>query len=184
MSLNGSRIAHVVLRESLLVGILALASVLYIYHGILYLMGDVAPRSTRPEAYILVTAILYVFVRGIDLVLRSRAPRVKANLELCPECGQELSDAAPKLIHPQVSEPLEPRPSQKEVLAAVALRKAIDDARDVARMRGRAVDPVVSALRGDFRNAPAAVLASREDSDGASHAKPVPREPWRPRLGR
>ena len=181
---NESRLAHVALREALLLGILALASVLFINHGILYLTGDVAPRSTRPESYALVTVVLYVFVRGIDLVLRVRAPRVKADLVLCPECGQDLADGTPKAAQVDRTEPLTPRPTEKEILAAVALRRAIDDARRVAELRGRGVDPVVSAFRGDFENAPAALLKAREELELPTSAPRVPREPWRPKIGR
>lgn len=184
MNADHSRLAHVALREGLLVGILALASALFMNHGILYLAGDTVPRTTRPEAYVLVTAILYVFVRGIDLLLRARAPRVRANLVLCPECGQELGDATPVGSTGRRAEPLSPRPTEKQILAAVALRRAIDDARRIAELRGRRADPVVAAFRGDFENAPTALLAAREDPDVVMASKRVPREPWRPRLGR
>lgn len=181
---NRSRLVELAMRELLLLGIVALAAVLFINHGLLYLNGDNVPRTTRPEAYILATAIFYVFVRGVDIVLRMRAPRVAADLVLCPECGQELGDPTPKANPGHATIDVSQRPSERDVLTAVALRRAIDEARRIAARRGRTVDPVVSAIRGDFENAPAAMLREPEEGDSGLDIPRIPREPWRPKLRR
>jgi len=176
VSAQGHRFIHLALREALLVALLAAAAGLFINHGLLYLTGDTTPRSTRPEAYVLSTLVLYLFVRGVDLVLRLRPPRVQGDLVLCPECRQELPDGTPQGIEAHFRRPLTPPPTEREILAAIALRKAVDEARYNAQRRGTGLDPLAALLKGDVANPASAVQVVRgtrapEEPKGPSRAE-------------
>lgn len=150
MNARRSWLAHVALKETLLLGIAAIAAALFHNHEILYFDGS-APRPTDPAAFVVLTTILYLLLQVARLAFSVRGPKVRGDLILCPECGQPLDDGTPKGVEAHQEVALTPRPTEKEVLAAVALRKAIDDAR-VAAERSAAVRASVSDLPGRIEN--------------------------------
>ncbi len=178
MNASEQRLANLAVRELLLLGLLASAAVLFINHGLLYFTGDTTPRSTRPEAYVVTTLVLYVFVRGTFLVLGLRPPRVHGDLVLCPECGQELEDATPKGLADHYGTTVTPRPTERDVLAAIALRKAVDEARYNAQRRSAGPDPLAALLKGDIENLTSAVQFVR-----GTRAPEDPKGPSRPETG-
>jgi hypothetical protein len=72
-------------REVLFVVICGAGGWLFLNHGILYLRGDPLPAVSR-EAYVLTTAVLYLFVRSLTLVAGGRAFPARDDVR-CPECG-------------------------------------------------------------------------------------------------
>ena len=152
MNARRSWLAHVALKEVLLLGIAAIAAALFYNHEVLYFDGS-APRPTDPAAYVVLTTILYLLLQVARLAFSFRGPKVRGDLILCPECGQPLDDGTPKGVEAHHEAVLTPRPTEKEVLAAVALRKAIDDAR-VAAQRSAAVRANVPELLGQIENPP------------------------------
>ncbi|MGQ0796953.1 MAG: hypothetical protein ACT4OI_03695 [Methanobacteriota archaeon] len=175
MNASESRFVEVLLRELLLLALLGGAAVLFINHGILYFTGDTALRSSRPEAYVVTTLVFYVFVRGVYLVLSVRPHRVQGDLVLCPECGQELADPTAAGLAEHYQEVLTPKPSERDVLAAIALRKAVDEARFNAERRGAGPDPLAALVRGNLDNLPAGVKVvrgTREPDDARRPSRP------------
>ncbi|MGI0148140.1 MAG: hypothetical protein ACREDF_01225, partial [Thermoplasmata archaeon] len=79
-------------REVLLVGIAGLASFVFINHDALYLPEQFHLSDVRIESYILVTSILYLFLRMVIIIVEMRPPPGRAELVQCPECGQWLAD--------------------------------------------------------------------------------------------
>lgn len=152
MNASEQGLVNLAVRELLLLGLLAGAAVLFINHGLLYFTGDTTARSTRPEAYVVTTLVLYLFVRGVYLVLSLRPPRVQGDLVLCPECGQELDDPTPKGLADHHRVPVTPRPTERDVIAAIALRKAVDEARFNAQRRNAGPDPLAALLKIDIEN--------------------------------
>ncbi len=73
------------LREVLFVVICGAGAWLFLNHGILYLRGDPLPAIPM-EAYVLTTAVLYLFVRSLTLVAGGRALPARDDAR-CPECG-------------------------------------------------------------------------------------------------
>jgi hypothetical protein len=111
-----------------LVGLAAAAAFVFINHENLYLTHPFQLADVRIESYALATIMIYLFLRLVVLALEMRPARARANLVRCPECGQWLDarTAASLAAHRRVE--LTPKPSQKEVVSAVALRKAVDAA--------------------------------------------------------
>lgn len=124
-----TREARMAVREALLVVISAGAAFLFINHANLYLSGPFTLRDVRIESYVLATIVIYLFMRVAILAVEMRPPRGHGELVRCPECGQWLDDptAAGKEAHRALE--LTPKPTPKEVVSAVALRKAVDAAR-------------------------------------------------------
>lgn len=154
MDASGNRLAAVVVREALLLALLAVGAWVFLNHGLLYFTGDTAPRSTRAEAYVVTTLVFYVFVRGTFLVLSLRPPRAEGDLVPCPECGQELDDGTPKGLIEHYRTALTPRPTERDVLAAIALRRAVDKARLGADRTRRGTDPLDALLDRIVDNPP------------------------------
>lgn len=115
--------------EGLLVGLAGTAAFMFINHENLYLTHPFQLADVRIESYALATIMLYLFLRLVILALEMRPARAPANVMRCPECGQWLDarTAAGLAAHRRIE--LTPKPSQKEVVSAVALRKAVDAAR-------------------------------------------------------
>ena len=173
-----ARAVHALLREALLVTLLLGAAFLFLNHGLLYFTGDTTPRSTRPEAYVMTTLALYIFVRGIDMVLRLRLPpREEGGLVLCPECGQELDDPTPQGLEAHFREPGTGRPSERDVLAAIALRKALDDARRAAKTRVRRDGLPTAATRRTDNSLVGPGGRSTQDSPAVERVVPPAKRP-------
>lgn len=128
-------------RESLLVGLAAAAAFVFINHENLYLTHPFQLADVRIESYVLATIMAFLFLRLAILAFEMRPTRASANLVRCPECGQLLDayTAAALAAHRRIE--LTPKPSQKEIVSAVALRKAVDAAR---------LPTVPRRLPGDF----------------------------------
>lgn len=140
------------MREAAILAIAAVAAVVFLNHEFFYLRGDFTPYRGPLSAYILLTAVVYLLVRVVFLVAAMFFPRKRPEFIVCPECGRALEDASPhgKAEHRRIA--LTPKPTEKEVLSAIMLRKAIDDARRSAKRELSGVRVEVPKLPGDVEN--------------------------------
>ena len=115
-------------RELAIVSLAGLASFLFINHENLYLSGPFALSNAPLEAYFLATIVIYLFLRMLITAAGMRPTRIRSGSLRCPECGQPLDNltAAGLEAHHRIERT--PRPSEKEVVSAAALRKAVDAA--------------------------------------------------------
>ena len=115
-------------RELAIVSLAGLASFLFINHENLYLSGPFALSNAPLEAYFLATIVIYLFLRMLISAAGMRPTRVGSGSVRCPECGQRLDTltAARREAHHRIE--LTPKPLEKEVVSAGALRKAVDAA--------------------------------------------------------
>lgn len=153
MELSGSRYARTTAREFAVLGVAAVGAYLFFIHGSLYLQSGSIARPLTLEGFLLVTAILYLFLRLNFAVAGLYYPRRTEHV-VCEECGRAVEPTAPhEATHgPRTNHPR--RPTEKEVLAAVLLRRAIDDARRSSQkdLVGRRPDEV--RVPGDIENVP------------------------------
>jgi hypothetical protein len=167
-----------------LVGLAAAGAFVFINHDNLYLTHPFQLADVRIESYALATIMIYLFLRLVILALEMRPTRAPANLMRCPECGQWLDarTSAALAAHRRIE--LTPKPSQKEVVSAVALRRAVDAAR-LPSVPGRlprdletnvAIPPPANAGNPDL-------TAARADPDYLERMRHSPR-PSDPRLKR
>ena len=179
-----TRSSQFVAREILLVGIAAAAAFVFINHDNLYLSHPFRLSDARIESYSLATAMIYLFLRLVIVALDLRPPRSHADSVRCPECGQWLDDptAAGLEAHRRIE--LTPKPSQKEIVSAVALRKAVDAARlGNLPHPARSGEPNPSALIP--ANATSEdLVAALNDPDFFERMRHSPRPPADPRLKR
>lgn len=118
------------MKEITVLGVAAFGSLLFLYHDAFYLQPGYTPPSVSLASYLLVTAVLYLFFRVAFLVVGLFVPKTRRVYVVCPECGRSLETAAHAHgATPRTAAVPRPRPSQREVLQAVALRRAIDEAR-------------------------------------------------------
>jgi hypothetical protein len=101
----------------------------FINHENLYLTHPFQLADVRIESYALATIMIYLFLRLVILAFEMRPTRTLANRVRCPECGQWLDTRTAAGLAAQRRIELTPKPSQKEVVAAVALRRAVDATR-------------------------------------------------------
>jgi hypothetical protein len=120
-------------REFGLLAVAALGAYLFFIQGALYLQEGTNGRPLTLEGFLLLTAIIYIFLRLTFLVAGLYFPRSQLEYVVCPECGRAHEQTDPKEVAWRRRVPAERKPSEKEVLAAVMLRKAIDDARRSAQ---------------------------------------------------
>jgi hypothetical protein len=173
--------ARFALREVSLVAIAAAAAVILLTYGNLYLNGAVRIENTRIEPYFLVTAVTYLFLRFVAIALEMRSPRVHADLVRCPECGRWLDDPTASGLEAHRRVELTPKPTEKEIVSAVALRRAVDAARlgihqraDGRMASGPSGPPRPSDLTG------ADMIAAQNDPDfpeGSRQGPPIRPEP-------
>jgi len=144
-----TREARMAVRETLLVVIAAGAAFLFINHSNLYLAGPFALQDVRIESYVLATIVLYLFMRVAIIAMEMRPPRGHGEAVRCPECGQWIDDptAAGKEAHRALE--LTPKPTPREVVSAVALRKAVDAARVVPHSSARVLPGTMPAPPSD-----------------------------------
>ena len=179
---SGSRFAA---REVLLVGIAAAASFVFLNHENLYLDRPFAFADARIESYILATTVLYLFLRLVIIVAEMRSPRRHEELVRCPECGQWLDDPTTAGLEAHRRIELTPRPSPKEIVSAVALRRAIEAARfGTPNPRGRRADERSPAAPRPENPAVQDLIAALNDPDFLERARHSPRPPSDPRLKR
>ena len=130
MPRSASGFARDAARETSVLAIAMVGAFLFFIHGSLYLQAGSAGRPVTLEGFLLVTAILYLFLRLIFVVAGLYFPRPRRAYAVCPKCGRTF-DATTPARRRRVA--VTPRPSEKEDLAAIMLRRAIDDARRSAR---------------------------------------------------
>jgi len=172
-------------REALLVGIGAAASFVFLNHQALYLDRPFRVSDAPIESYILATAVLYLFLRLVIVVAEMRPPRAHEELVRCPECGQWLDDRSAAGLEAHRRIELTPKPSTKEVVSAVALRKAVDAARFDPHSPSE--NPVAAPI--PIRQKPANLsatdlIAAFRDPDFLERARHSPKPPPDPRLKR
>ena len=124
-----TRSSRYVLREFLLLVIAVAAAFVFINHDNLYLNHPFRLADARIESYLLASVVIYLFLRVAIIALEMRPPRPADGLLRCPECGQwiDVRSADGLAAHHRIA--LTPKPSPKEIVSAVALRKAVDAAR-------------------------------------------------------
>ena len=124
-----TRSSRYALRELLLLVIAAAASFVFINHENLYLNHPFRLADARIESYLLATIVIYLFLRVAIIALEMRPPQTSDGLVRCPECGQwiDVQSFDGLAAHHRIV--LTPKPSSKEIVSAVALRRAVDAAR-------------------------------------------------------
>jgi hypothetical protein len=120
-------------REFAVLAVAALGAYLFFIHGALYLQPGSSSRPVTLEGFLLVTALLYLLLRLTFVVAGFYLPPAQPKYVVCPECGEKQDEAHPVEVAWRRRVPASAKPSDKEVLAAVMLRKAIDDARRTAQ---------------------------------------------------
>ena len=126
MSKYSTRSGRSLRGEGLLAGLAAAAAFVFINHENLYLTHPFQLADVRIESYALATIMIYLFLRLVILALEMRPARARTNMMRCPECGQWLDARAAESIAAHRRIELTPKPSQKEVVSAIALRRAVD----------------------------------------------------------
>ena len=179
-----TRSSRFVVREILLVGIAAAASFVFINHDNLYLSHPFRLSDARIESYFLATAMAYLFLRLVIVALELRLPRGHSELVRCPECGQWLDDPSAAGLEAHRRIELTPKPSRKEIVSAVALRKAVDAARF-----GNLTHPMESQEPNPAALIPANatsedLVAALDDPDFLERMRHSPRPQVDPRLKR
>jgi len=154
MELRESEFARAMARESAVLAVAVLGAYLFFIHGSLYLQPGSVARPLTLEGFLLVTVIVYLFLRLIFVVAGLYYPRAQRQLVVCAECGRAMDPNAPDHAVPHTRKRVAARPSEKEILAAVMLRKAIDDARRSSRKDLSGPRPNDVHLPGDIENVP------------------------------
>lgn len=153
MALSDSRYLRSTAREFAVLAVAAVGAFLFFIHGSLYLSSGAVARPLTLEGFLLVTTILYLFFRLIFVVAAFYFPRPKTEYIVCPECGRAYDENSPEEVAHHRRTPLSPRPTEREVMAAIFLRKAIDDARRTSRKDLAGPREVVTRLPGEVENA-------------------------------
>ncbi len=152
MELSESRYAKATAREFAVLAIAAIGTFLFFIHGSLYLQPGSQARPLTLEGFLLVTTILYLFLRLIFVVAGFYFPRARTEYVVCPECGREYDDAQPEEVAQHHRATVTPRPTEREVMAAIMLRRAIDDARRSSHRDLAGPRDVVARLPGEVEN--------------------------------
>ncbi len=144
-------------RELAVLAVAALGAYLFFIHGSLYLQPGSQARPLTPEGFFLVTTILYLLLRLVIVVAGLYYPRPRTEVTVCAECGREIAEGAPDAVERHRRATLSPRPTEKEVMAAIMLRKAIDDARRSAQKPLSGPRDEVVRFPGEVENLPVPV---------------------------
>ncbi len=175
------------MRELAILGIAGAGSLLFMVHeGFYFASGSIGfalPARTPPWAYLLLTGVLYLFLRMVFLVAGLFFVRERPEYIVCPECGRRLTDTSPDGVEAHRRLELTPRPTEREVMAAIMLRRAIDDARRSARKE--LTGPIVEfrELPGDVENPPVSLEEFDRilrELDGGRTGRPSDRGPRGP----
>lgn len=153
MELSESRYFRSTAREFAVLAVAAVGAFLFFIHGSLYLQPGSTARPLTLEGFLLVTTILYLFFRLVFVVAGFYFPRSRPEYVVCPECGRAFDEATHTDAAAHRRDPVTPRPTEKEVMAAIMLRKAIDDARRSSRRDLAGPLDVAARLPGDVENA-------------------------------
>ena len=156
---NRRWIAFVVGRESLLLWFCFLGSWLFLNHGLLYLQPRVQTANAPPQAYALTAAVIYIFVRGISLVVETRLP---------PPVRAET-----------------PRPKEPAPLAVKPVRRIVSRQDGAAGpltgdLLRNAVISAQAILPATGDRGPTAFSALAHEPPVGAHSARARREPWRP----
>lgn len=154
MELSRSGYVRNTAREFAVLAVAALGAYIFFIHGSLYVQPGSVGRPLTLEGFLLVTAILYLFLRLVFVVAGLYYPRPIPQPAVCTECGKALDEPTAPPVVRRASAGRVRRPTEKEVLAAVMLRKAIDDARRLAKKDLVAPPAVQARLPGEPENAP------------------------------
>ena len=152
MSPSDRRFVRQVAREFALLGVAAVGAFLFFIHGSLYLQAGSTARPLTLEGFLLVTTIVYLFLRLILAVAGMYLPRTRPEYVVCPECGRAYDESLPGRAEHHHRAALSPKPTEKEVMAAILLRKAIDEARRSAEKDLAGPRAEVTRLPGDVEN--------------------------------
>ena len=172
-------------RELAIVSLAGLASFLFINHENLYLSGPFALSNAPLEAYFLATIVIYLFLRMLISAAGMRPTRVRSGSLRCPECGQRLDSltAAGREAHDRIE--LTPKPLEKEVVSAGALRKAVDAAHLSVRASKMASQESPVVPPRDLENISGHdLVAAIDDPDLLERLLHGPNPPRDPRLKR
>jgi hypothetical protein len=157
---NRRWIAFVVGREALLLGFCFLGSWLFLNHGLLYLQPRTEIVDARLQAYALTTAVIYIFIRGISLVVEIRLP---------PRTGAGTGHRWEQAI------PLDVKPVRRNVATQDRARS-----RPAAVLLRNAVVSAQAAIPPTGVRAPTPLSALTNEHPGPSPLQRPKREPWRP----
>lgn len=153
MELSESRYFRSTAREFAVLAVAAIGAFLFFIHGSLYLQPGSTARPLTLEGFLLVTTILYLFLRLLFVVAGFYFPKARPEYIVCPECGRAYDEAVPAEVAEHRRAAVSPRPTEKEVMAAIMLRKAIDEARRSSRRDLAGPRDVVTRLPGEVENA-------------------------------
>ncbi len=172
-------------REFAIVSLAGLASFLFLNHENLYLREPLALSNAPIEAYFLATIVIYLFLRMLIIAAEMRPTRSRKGAIRCPECGQRLDTltAAGRDAHRRIE--LTPKPSEREIVSAVALRKAVDAAHFSARTSKVVFRDEVTTTARDLENVSSRdLVAAIDDPDLLERLRHSPNPPRDPRLKR
>ncbi len=172
-------------RELAIVSLAGIASFLFINHENLYLSRPFALSNAPLEAYFLATIVIYLFLRMLIIAAEMRPTRASAGSLRCPECGQRLDGltAEARDAHRRIE--LTPKPSEKEVVSGVALRKAVDAARFSTRASKAVSREDITTSARDLENVSSRdLVAAIDDPDLLERLLHGPNPPRDPRLKR
>ncbi len=153
MKLSDRRYVQQMAREFALLAVAAAGAYLFFIHGSLYLQAGSAARPVTLEGFLLVTTIVYLFLRLIIAVALLYLPRPRPEYIVCPECGRAYDESVPGQAEGHHRATLSPKPTEREVMAAILLRKAIDEARRSAQKDLTGPRAETARLPGDVENA-------------------------------
>jgi len=167
------------------VSLAGIASFLFINHEILYLNGPFALSRAPIESYFLATIVIYLFLRMLIIAAEMRPTRAGAGSLLCPECGQRLDGLTVEGREAHRRIELTPKPSEREVVSAVALRKAVDAAHFSDRASKTVSREDVTTSARDLENVSSRDLIDAiDDPDLLERLLHGPNPPRDPRLKR
>ena len=172
-------------RELAIVSLAGLAAFLFLNHQNLYLREPFALSNAPLEAYFLATIVIYLFLRMLIIAAEMRPTRSPKGEIRCPECGQRLDTltTAGRKAHRRIE--LTPKPSEREIVSAVALRKAVDAAHFSARASKVASRDDVTTSARDLENVSSRdLVAAIDDPDLLERLLHGPNPPKEPRLKR
>ena len=172
-------------RELAIVSLAGVAAFIFMNHQNLYLSGPFALSKAPLEAYFLATIVIYLFLRMLIISAEMRPTRARAASLRCPECGQRLDGmtATARDAHRRIE--LTPKPSEKEVVSAATLRKAVDAAHFSARASKVVSREDVPTSARDLENVSSRdLVAAIDDPDLLERLLHDPNPPRDPRLKR
>lgn len=154
VSASASRFWWAAAREGSIAAMATAGTLLFAFHQSFYGGAGLRVLILPPWVFFLLTAVLYLFLRTLVVTLGLFFPRQRPEFIVCPECGRLLDDTSPEGVEAHRRIAVTPRPTEREVLAAVMLRRAIDDARRASRrdLSGASMD--VSVPPREVENAP------------------------------